>query len=152
LLEEDLRHPESVRLRREQSRIEEGGLAFALASAKPVHKCCHRRDTDREQGRDGFPAFLPDEHTDDEPPHADHGEDCADDIDGPITRIRHVADASAPHEDGRDDQSFEQEADAPGQDGRYEPADQRSDGGSDRASRPDQREDARARALSSKLP
>ncbi len=85
-------------------------------------KGCHRRDTDREQSRDGFPALLPDERTEDEPTRADHGEDCADDIGGPITRIRHVADASAPREDGREDQSLEQEADAPGQDCRNESA------------------------------
>jgi hypothetical protein len=120
-------------------------LSSRLRRRSQYKKGCHRRDTDREQSRDGFPALLPDERTDDEPTRADHGEDCADDIGGPITRIRHVADASAPREDGREDQSLEQEADAPGQDCRNESADQLSDGGSDRARRPDQREDGRPR-------
>ena len=88
--------PYAEQLGREQGRVEQRGLPLALAPDEPVHQAAHRRRPDREQRRDGLAALLPHEDAEHEAAHPDHGEERADDVDRPIARVRHVADAAAP--------------------------------------------------------
>ena len=113
MLEHDLGDAVAEQLGREQGRIEQRGLALALASAKPVHQARHRSRPDREEQRDGLAALLPREDPDDEAAHADHREERARDVDRPVSRVGHVADAAAPQKDGCDDERLDEEPDAP---------------------------------------
>ena len=97
----------------------------------------------REQRRDRFAALLPDQDAEHQAAHPEDGEDRADDVDGPIACVGHIADQPAPGQDDRDDHRFEQEPDAPRQHGCDEATDQGSDCGGDRTRGPDQGEDLR---------
>ena len=143
LLQEELDNADAEQLGREERRIEQSRLAFALAAAEPVHEGRHRCHADREQRRDGLAALLPDEHADDEAAHADDREERADVVDRPVARVRHVADLPAPEQDDDDDEGLERESRAPRDGGREEAADERPDRGGDRARRSDQRVDLR---------
>ena len=143
LLQEELEDADAEQLGREERRIEQSGLAFALAAAEPVHQARHRRHADREQCGDGLAALLPDEDADDEAAHADDREERADVVDRAVARVRHVADLPAPQQDDDDDQGLERESRAPRDGGREEAADERPDRGGDGARRPDQRVDLR---------
>ena len=117
LLEEDLGDADAEQLGGEQRRIEQRGLALALAADEPVHQAAPSPPTPiASSSADGLAALLPHEDADDEAAHADHGEERSDHVDRPVTRVRHVPDAAAAQQHGRDDERLDQEPDAPRQD------------------------------------
>src|SRR5207253_9612288 len=118
--------------------------SYKLAADEQVDEAGHPRDADRQQGRDGYAALLPDEDADEQAAHADHRQSRADDVDRAIARVRHVPDPPRTREDGEDDQALDEKSRPPREDGRDEASQQRPDRGGDRARRADQRKDPRA--------
>ena len=141
LLEHLAGDPEPEELRLEQVRIDQRGLACALAAHEPPGERAERDGPDREQRRDGLAALLPDQDPEDDAAHAEDRQDPADRVDLPRARVRRVLHEPDAGQHDHDDHDLAGEGEPPRQVGRDETADERADGRSDRRRRADQRID-----------
>jgi hypothetical protein len=114
-LEHLLGDPVPEDLGSEEVGIQQCRFALTLAPHEPGHQCAQRHRTDRQQGGDGLPAFLPHEYAEHDAPHAQDREDRTDRVDAPGSGVRHVADEPDADQHDRDDDILEQQDDAPQQ-------------------------------------
>ena len=131
--------PEPEVREREQIRIEQRHLALAMAPHEPAGERPQRERADRDQQHDVVAALLPHQDAQHHAAHPEDGQDRADPVDLPLARVRDVLDEPDLRQHDRDDDDLQQEADAPGQVGGDEAAEQRPDRGGDRGRRSDQR-------------
>ena len=123
----------------EEARVDQGGLALALAARQPPSQ---RHQSDRagaHQRTDRSSSVFPDEDPEHDPAHADRGEDRADDVHLPRAGVRDVVDEPHSEQDDPDDHELAKEADPPGEIGGDQAAEQGADGGGDRGRGADER-------------
>ena len=126
------RDPEPEQLRREQVRVDQGGLALRACGAPASTRT--RPSEIAPIARSSPTASPPSCHDEDaqhEAAHAEDGEDGADDVDLPRPGVRHVADEPAAGQHDRDDDDLEQNATPHEKNVVMNPPMQRSDRGGD---------------------
>ena len=128
----------SEHLRLEERRVEQRGLAAALATAQPEHEEAEPEHADADDQADVAAALLPHQDAGHDAAHADDRQQRADEVDRPLAVVRHVLhEADAGQHDG-DDDGLEREADPPREERGDESAEQRADRGGDGGGGPDE--------------
>src|SRR6476646_6130459 len=123
----------------EQPRVEQHRLSIAFAADEPPGQRGQSHRSDGYERADFVAPFLPHEDAEHDSAHAEHRQEGADEIDLPRAQVRHVLDETDLAEYDGDDDGLQPESDSPREISRYEPAEQRPDGGGDGGGRADQR-------------
>ena len=110
-----------------------------MAPHEPAGERPQRDGPDRDQQPDVLAALLPHEDAQHHAAHPHHGQPRADHVGVPIPGVWDILEEPDLGQHHRDHDGLQQEADAPGQVGRDEAAQQRPDRGGDRRRRTDQR-------------
>ncbi len=138
LLHHLLGHTEAEVGKPEQVGVEQGRLAALLAPDQPPRQTSEGGGADQHDAENGLRALLPGEDAEDDPPHSDHRQQGADQVDLSRPGVGDVPHSADLGEHYGDDDDLEPETDPPREVGGHRATEQRSHRRRDRCRRPHQ--------------